>query len=480
MLLALCATVAITGCGERPSTSSATSAATGPVRQLTKADLSAAEQRYGIAPIPDASVTYQPDVIVVGGGAAAIRGQSTSGFIWTIDANAPRADELEPGKVFFMTGRAVGRVLDVRKDEDSLVIVTGPVELTEIVQKADIHIANIPIDFGAAMAYETPELPKYTNMAAQVMPPAAQMMPASFVRTSDAPAADDAPDVTNLVHFKTSPFANSSGLGMRVSSDGGGLKVTSQAFVRLERPTLDVVLKITPSGGITQASVELRGAAGLTFQFAAGTDVGRRANVNGILEPNIDFSIPVGGIGPLPFSVTVRQRFVIQTAFGVRNSTISATGDYSFQGGFKVGYFDGKWDVAGPVGFQARQSMMQTAGGISIAATGINLTHQLRVIVGIGMAGFAVGPYASFTSAVGLFKGSDLGLVACKEATLVVSLRGGVGYSIPKVVTNFFNSILSALNIRYRIRGDGGVEPSEALTIINSSSALKGCKADKA
>lgn len=124
--------------------------------------------------------------------------------------------------------------------------------------------------------------------------------------------------------------------------------------------------------------------------------------------------------------------------------------------------------------------MMQTAGGISIAATGINLTHQLRVIVGIGMAGFAVGPYASFTSAVGLFKGSDLGLVACKEATLVVSLRGGVGYSIPKVVTNFFNSILSALNIRYRIRGDGGVEPSEALTIINSSSALKGCKADKA
>jgi hypothetical protein len=267
---------------------------------------------------------------------------------------------------------------------------------------------------------------------------------------------------------------------MKVSSDGGGLKVSAQASVHLAKPSLDVVLKITPTGGVTQASVELRGAAGLTIDFAAGTDVGRRANVNGVLEPNVDFSIPVGGIGPLPFAVTLRQRFVIQTAFGVRNSTISATGDYTFNGGFKVGYFNNQWDVAGPIGFSAKQSMLQTAGGISIAATGLNLTHQLRVIVGLGAGGFAVGPYFSFTSAVGLFKGSDLGMIACKEATLVVSLRGGVGYSVPKVITNFINSILSALNIQYGIRGEGGLEPSKPLTIINSSGTLKGCQAGKA
>lgn len=478
--MALCAAVAIAGCDQRPTTTATSAHASGPVRQLKKGDLSTAEKRFGIAPIPDASVTYQPDVIVVGGGAGAIQSQSDNGLVWTIDANAPQADQLAPGKVMFMTSRAVGRVLDVRKDGDSLAVVLGPVELTEIVREADIHISNIPIDFGEALSYQTPGLPAYTNMAAFEAPPPPRFMPAALIRISgDGAASDDVPDVSNLVNFKTQPFANSSGIGMRVSSDAGGLKVTSQAFVRLEKPTLDVVIKITPTGGITQASVELRGAAGLTFQFAAGTDVGRKANVNGILEPDIDFSIPVGGIGPLPVSVTVRQRFVVQTAFGVRNSTISATGDYTFQGGFKVGYFDGKWDVAGPIGFQAKQSMMQTAGGISIAATGINLTHQMRVIVGVGVMGFAVGPYTSFTSAVGLFKGSDLGLVACKEATLVVSLRGGVGYSIPKVVTSFINSFLSALNIRYRIRGEGGLEPSQPLTIINSSSALKGCKMDK-
>ena len=475
LLLGWCAAVVLAGCGKPPPASS------GPVRQLTQADLSAAEQKYGIAPIPDASVTYQPNVVVVGGGAGAIRAQSANGIIWTIDANAPQADELAPGKIFFMTSRAVGRVLDVRKDGDDIVVVTGPVELTDIVKEADIHIANLPIDFGEALAYETPELPSYTDMTVATLPERS-FMPAAFlpVSQSDAPAAAAAtPDVSNLINFKTSPFASASGLGMRVSSDGGGLKVNAQAAVHLQRPTLDVVLKITPLGGVTQASVELRGAAGLTIQFEAGTDVGRRANVHGILEPNVDFSIPVGGIGPLPFTVTIRQRFVIQTAFGVRNSTISATGDYTFDGGFKVGYFNGNWDVAGPVGFKARQSMLQTAGGISIAATGINLTHQLRMIVGIGAGGFAVGPYASFTSAVGLFKGSDIGIVACKEATLVVSLRGGVGYSVPKAITSFINSALSALNIRYSIRGEGGVEPSKYLTIINSTGTLKGCQAGK-
>jgi hypothetical protein len=71
---------------------------------------------YGIAPVPDPSVTYQPDVIVVGGGADAIRAQSSNGFIWTIDGHAPHAADLAPGKIFFLTNRAVGRVLDIRND----------------------------------------------------------------------------------------------------------------------------------------------------------------------------------------------------------------------------------------------------------------------------------------------------------------------------------------------------------------------------
>jgi hypothetical protein len=264
---------------------------------------------------------------------------------------------------------------------------------------------------------------------------------------------------------------------MSIKTDAGGLKVSAQAVVHLLSPSLDVQLDITPTGGVTEASVKLTGAAGLTWNFEVGTDVGRSANVNGLLQPDTDFSIPVGGIGPLPFAVTIRQRFQIKTALGVRNSTLSATGNYTFDGGFKVGYFDKQWTVAGPRGFSATQTMLQTAAGISIGAEGLELGHQMKVIVGVGAHGFAAGPYFSFDSSVALFKGSDLGMIKCEEATIVVKLTGGVGYLIPQSVTRAINFILSKLNIRYRIDSQGGLAASKPLEIVNSTSTLQGCHA---
>jgi hypothetical protein len=65
------------------------------------------------------------------------------------------------------------------------------------------------------------------------------------------------------------------------------------------------------------------------------------------------------------------------------------------------------------------------------------------------------------------------------DATLNISLNGGVGYLIPKSITNLINSVLSALNITYRVTGEGGIEPSEPLTIINKTSQIGGCKPDE-
>ena len=59
----------------------------------------------------------------------------------------------------------------------------------------------------------------------------------------------------------------------------------------------------------------------------------------------------------------------------------------------------------------------------------------------------------------------------------VVRLSGGVGYQIPKSVTDAINFVLRTLKINHRIQGEGGLSPADPITIINSSSALKGCKA---
>jgi len=499
----------LAGCGDRHSSNSAPGSQSAPTRHITtprqikKSEMSEAEQKYGIAPVPDASVEYQPDVVVVGGGAESVRADQGNGFQWSIDARAAHADELQPGKIIFLTNRVVGRVLGIRKEGDDLALVLGPVQINELIRNADIHIASMPIDFGEALAYTAPDLPgQIVSLAQNVQPPAsatqaqfayaapehpgalswARTFPpldtaihAEFLRAADTPATASTPDVTNLVNFKTVPFASQSGVGMRATSDAGGLKVNTEVLVHLAAPTLDVILRIK-NGSIQEASVELKGAAGLSWKFDAGTDVGLRANVNGLLTPNTDFSIPVGGIDPVPIAVTVRQRFQIATALGVRNSTLSATGDYAFNGGFRVGYSGGHWGVGGPLGFKQSASFAETGHGVSLGASGINLGHSMRIVAGVGAFGFAVGPYFSFFSAVGLTRASDIGMLACMRAPVVLKLNGGVGYLIPQSVTSAINFILRSLNIRYELKGEGGLQPSEALTIVNFESMTGGCQ----
>jgi hypothetical protein len=489
LVIALFIAVAVVaGCGRQRSSRSS-------VHQATKSEMSAAEVKFGIAPIPDATVAYQPDVIVVGGGADAVRALNPNGFIWTIDGSAPHARELAPGKIIFLTSRAVGRVIDVRGDGGNLVITVGPVAITDIIKKANIRV-DMPVDFGEALTYTAPDLPGRAipsaprAAAARVWPDSgAAVTNVAYITESRSAGAGQAPapaspppvapvpDVSSLVNFKVSPVADSSGVGLRATSDGGGMKISAQATVHLASPRLNVNLDIDDAA-IKESTLELAGAAGLTLQFEAGTSVGLKANVSGRLQPDTDFSIPIIGLGPVPLAVTVRQQFIIKTALGVRDATISAVGDYTFGGSFKVGYAAGKWGVFGPLGFSAKQSMLQSAGGISIAASGLDMAHQMKVIAGVGAFGFATGPYFAFNSSVGVFKGSDLGMVKCKEATIVVSLAGGVGYFIPKPVADAFNFVLRALNIQYRINGEGGLS-SDPLEIINSTSTLQGCKAGK-
>lgn len=436
--------------------------------------MTASEVKYGIAPVPDPSVTYQPDVIIVGGGADAVRALSSTGLTWTIDASAPRAGELAEGKIIFLTNRVVGRVLDVRKNGGNLSVTLGPVLITDVIRDCDIHFAPIPIDFGEAIPYEAADLPGRVIPAkgsARAWPSSGDVAMRPVAYTAAAPV----PDVSNLVNFKVVPTASLAGIGVRGTSDGGGLKMTFEAFVHLDQPTLTPVLTIT-NGNLRAATLELSGAAGLTMMFNAGTDVGMKANVNGRLQAVPDFSIPVGG--PIPLALTVRQQLLIGTALGVRNATLSATGDYTFSGSFKVGY-DGKgWGLFGPSGFTQKQTIMKSADGISIAASGLNLTHQMKVVFGVGAFGLATGPYFALNSAAGLFKGSDLGIIPCKEATLVVGMSGGIGYLIPKPITDAINFVLGTLQIRYKVDSFGGVE-SKPMTIINSTSTLPGCKAGK-
>ena len=380
-----------------------------------------------------------------------------------------------------MTNRAVGRVLDVRKDGGTLVVVIGPVNLQEVVREAHITI-DTPIDFDEAVAYTSSDLPGRIDVIARADSASqATVTPAMFYSAagaggSQAPAP--VPDVSNLVHFKVKPIANRFGVGLQADSDGGGLKLSAAATLHLSSPSAVAKIDITPTGGFNEASLTLTGGGGLTWSFEAGTDVGLKANVNGIIQPDTDFSIPLAA-GGFPIALTVRQRLVVKTALGVRNTTLSASADYSFDGAFAIGVVNKKWTVGGPMNFEATQNLLKGTKGVSIGAAGLDLADEIKVIAGIGAHGFVAGPYFRVTPAIGVFKGSSAGMIQCGEATIDVKMSAGVGYVIPRVVTNIFNSILKALNIKYRIDGEGSLQAGAPITLYGKTLTLPGCYADK-
>ena len=94
----ICALAVIGGCGRRPVPPSGAHLA-------KRSELSANEIKYGLAPTRSKSIRYQPNVVIVEGGADAIRGLSTDGLVWIIDANAPGASDVAVGKIIFVTGR---------------------------------------------------------------------------------------------------------------------------------------------------------------------------------------------------------------------------------------------------------------------------------------------------------------------------------------------------------------------------------------
>src|SRR3954464_14531365 len=101
-VLVAAAIAGATACGGSSSSpgasGSATNAHASPVAVAT----------YGYAPTSDTRGHLAPDVVVVDGGANAVRSASVDGLTWTIDGKAQGASRLRVGSVLLLTSRAVG------------------------------------------------------------------------------------------------------------------------------------------------------------------------------------------------------------------------------------------------------------------------------------------------------------------------------------------------------------------------------------
>lgn len=430
----------------------------------TIGELTDAELRYGLAPIDDPTVVYQPDVVIVRGGAGAIRSAGADGMTWTLDPSAPGADRIRPGVVMLVTGRAVGRVLRAEPGTAGLQVVVGPVDLGELLLESDIHL-DLAFDPGMAIAYVLPDLPGASveldptpvsgrngvEASAEGRLIRASLSAPPDVRPQPKPTpAAQTPGVVTRLGFNLVPVVGKDGVGLRATAGVQGIRLAAEMAFDVKTPRLRGVI----SG--RDAYLKLEGAAGVRMQFDAAGTVGR-TNVNETFPLPIDWDLPIVA-SPVPLSVKIQQEFSVRTGFG-STGALSARGGFGLDGAFEVGIIKGKFELFGP-GFGAYDSFLRSTQGVTLAPAGLTLGHQVRVMVGLGVAGFAAGPYVGLRSSVAIREGSAIGLVHCRGASLAVNLIGGVGYSLPGLVVRAVNAVLSLFNLA-PIKGSGGVNVAD-------------------
>ena len=453
-LTTLLALVLVAGCSREPATSRSGSSSTAggaPHLEYGK-DLTDAERKFGPSPRPHPNVTYQPDVVIPKDGAGAIEAAPTNGMTWTLKPDAAGVSDLAPGKILFATGRAVGRVLALQRKPSGVDVTLGPIELTDVIKEAKISVDE-PIDLDRSLVYVAPDMPDPATERQAALPHMG-FVPATWTGESTPylPVATS-PPVTRH-RFTASPYAGPTGIGVNITSDAGGVKLISEAVLYLNQPRLHFDLDIS-GGKIRRAEVVLDGAAGILVRFQVASAGGVNGNIHESIPVPVDFSVPISGLG-VPFAVTVRQHFVINTVFTAAGG-LDATGHYAFTGSFHMGFRDGKFSTGAPTGFSAKRNLVDSLTGVSMGANGLAISYQAKVIVGIGAFGFVTGPFFGMNATYTAARGSGLGIVICNQESVDLSLVGGVGYAMPRAVTSAINFVLRALNAG-EIKGEGGFQ----------------------
>ncbi len=506
--LALAAAL-IAGCASR----SADVRDPAPASLAAPASVEEAEIRYGVAPTRNSQVVYQPDVIIPGGGAQAVRSVSSNGLTWSIDANVPGASDLVPGKIMFLTGRAVGRVLKIDRTGGELAVMLGPVQLTDVIRQA--HLSGTQtIDPSAMRTYSAPDWPGADSdtlaAAAPETPPVIaglQTTFASFEHPREQIAerglppqpllavAPDVPPVPGVLgpakeavrkFLTVNPFLGGGlGASFAIPSKNFGnapARAEGSVMLKMDNPYVTWDINITTSG-LETAKLEVHNAASLTIDFTASTSesFSPTQNAKGLAFLPMDLSFPLGG--PVPLSLVLHQTFWLETAFSGKAAMLKASGEYGLDGSMKLECHYSTCHATPPGGFTVRKSLLDSleTSPTALSVNGMILTYEGRVIVGLGAFGFVTGPYIGFAFSAGVTRGSDLAdsvTKPCRQADLSIWSKAGVGYAMPQVVAKIINFFLSAASLKpIDAVGGPGVRAAMALPGTPPGHSVSGCGA---
>lgn len=420
-----------------------------------------AELAYGRAPVADAGITYQPDVVLVGGGADMVRSVSGDSLTWTIDAAAPNIGDLQPGKIMFLTGRGVGRVLDLERRDDVVVVTLGPVDLTDVISDGDIAV-QAAVDV-SAMTFQT--FPDVPGLAEAPSPPTPSrvgkvrgaVVPAVWTGGPGgaAPASAQDPEGEELPPPSTGTStevtagdfsaelgrksaAGEDELSLKLGYSKGGATVGLEFTAKLASPTVTANLSFQ-GGTLGKNELRVDGLKELSVGLVSGTESGLSGNFKSRVEVPAEMTFPLPG-GPVPLLASIRFKFIVETAFSARNATLEATG---------------RLKVGGPIGFSGSEvlaptveqvkSPVENLSGVSVGVNGVVVALQMKVVIGLGIPAALAGPFAAVTVSYGLTNGSAIGIIQCRQSSIDVVLAGGVGFTLAPAESSFFKALAKEL-----------------------------------
>jgi hypothetical protein len=424
--------------------------------------------RYGQAAQPSPTgITYQPDVVVVGGGAGVVRSVTDDGLRWTLDGDAVGLSELDKGEVLFLTSRAAGRVVAKEASNGDVVLTLAPVQLHEIIRDGRLEFDSA-IDPGKASYQEIPGMPGSVSVPDEkdAVVPAGfrvgrpRVIPAVYSTGGSAkgiPASTGElpPPVehkrgvqVNLGQWSVSAASTQSGLALGLATSS--LAQTSSRFkagadITFGYEQLRLRGAVAVSGGRSAGPMTalVEGLEYIDASVYAGVGVGGSGN-NKKVKIEIPFEIINNQVDVygIPMVINVKARIFLTTALSGNNSTIEAHGRWGLTGA--LGVLGG---VAVIPKYRVIKSMLGSIAGIAVGPSGVVYGAEMRWMLGVGIPGSAVGPYVKVRVSAGVANGSALGaaLTRCTQSDLALTAGTGVGISLSTGDKVFNDRVLPGL-----------------------------------
>ncbi|GHJ43122.1 hypothetical protein Cs7R123_04640 [Catellatospora sp. TT07R-123] len=403
-------------------------------------ELSAAEAqaRYGMAPQPDSSVTLQPDVVLIGGGPTAIRAMDPAAMTFTMDGDADGVDELAPGKVMFASAVAVGRVVRTEKADGDVVVTVAPVDLTDVVRDGRIA-ADEPLSFDQATVADAGTVPgghlfRDMNSSVEATPAPTPASGTTSPHMRYVPNARAAGLLGSAEYGPTLPgdwtysvVNEGNRLGFRATLDQRETKIISEFHVTYAEPRFRADISIR-DGAIEVArnpKVLVEGIRSVGVKLDGGSGRGLAGNVGYRVDLPIQLVSRQLLVYGIPMTLKVGFKLYLETAFSARNSTLNAEGEWSLDGAIGG-------DTAPVLG--TLQSITNSIGGASLGINGVVWGAAMTVKLGFGLLALQAGPYGKLILTIGITRGSDLGIVLCRSATLTVTAISGAGLEANEAV----------------------------------------------